>query len=143
MDTEKKAKLFRQKSVIYTKFIFSGIVKAISNCIEFNKNLKILNLEGLPFNDKYVESIAKVKLFLFYFLVKNKKYSTPQALSVNESIKDISFQRSNIGDKGCATICSTIKYLANIEKLNLSECELTAKGAEYVADMIKVIIPVS
>lgn len=60
LDTEKKAKLFRQRPVIYTKFVFSGVVEAISNCIEFNKNLRILNLEGLPLNDKYVESIAKV-----------------------------------------------------------------------------------
>ncbi|KAI8118353.1 Protein Cep78 like protein [Lucilia cuprina] len=119
LDTEKKAKLFRQKSVIYTKFIFSGVVEAISNCIEFNKNLRILNLEGLPLNDKYVESIAK-------------------ALSINESIKELSFQRSNIGDKGCEAICCTMKYLANVEKLNLSECDLTSKGAEYVGEMIKI-----
>ncbi|XP_065361879.1 protein Cep78 homolog [Calliphora vicina] len=119
LDSEKKAKLFRQKSVLYTKYVFSGVVEAISNCIEFNKNLRVLNLEGLPLNDKYVESIAK-------------------ALSINESIKELSFQRSNIGDKGCEAICCTMKYLANVEKLNLSECELTSKGAEYVADMIKI-----
>ncbi|KAM7359965.1 protein Cep78 homolog isoform 2-T4 [Cochliomyia hominivorax] len=119
LDTEKKAKLFRQKSIIYTKYIFSRVVEAISNCIEFNKNLRILNLEGLPLHDKYVESIAK-------------------SLSINESIKEISFQRSNIGDKGCEAICSTLKYIANVEKLNLSECELTSKGAEFVVEMIKI-----
>ncbi|XP_018797149.1 PREDICTED: protein Cep78 homolog [Bactrocera latifrons] len=119
LDTEKKARLFKQKPVICTKFVFSGIVEAVSNCIEFNKNLRILNLEGLPLNDKYVESIAK-------------------ALSSNESLKEISFQRSNIYDKGCEAICNTIKYLENVEKLNLSECELSTKGAEHVADMIKI-----
>ncbi|CAD6993221.1 protein Cep78 homolog [Ceratitis capitata] len=119
LDTEKKARLFKQKPVICTKFVFSGIVEAVSNCIEFNKNLRILNLEGLPLNDKYVESIAK-------------------ALSSNESLKEISFQRTNIYDKGCEAICNTIKYLENVEKLNLSECELSTKGAEHVADMIKI-----
>lgn len=64
--------------------------------------------------------------------------ATPQALSSNESLKEISFQRSNIYDKGCEAICNTIKYLENVEKLNLSECELSTKGAEHVADMIKV-----
>lgn len=59
-------------------------------------------------------------------------------MAANDSLKEVSFQRSNIYDKGCEAICNTIKYLANIEKLNLSECELTTKGAEYVADMIKV-----
>ncbi|XP_011290207.2 protein Cep78 homolog [Musca domestica] len=119
LDTEKKARLFRQKPVLFTKFIFSGVVEAISNCIQYNKNLRVLILEGLPLNEKYVESIAK-------------------ALSSNESLNDISFQRSNIGDKGCEAICNTIKYLENVEKLNLSECELTTKGAEYVADMVKI-----
>ncbi|XP_017476158.1 PREDICTED: protein Cep78 homolog [Rhagoletis zephyria] len=119
LDTEKKARLFKQKPVVCTKFVFSGIVEAVSNCIEFNKNLRILNLEGLPLNDKYVESIAK-------------------ALSSNESLKEISFQRSNIYDKGCEAICNTIKYLENVEKLNLSECELSTKGAEHVAAMIKI-----
>lgn len=60
LDTEKKARLFRQRPVLYTKFVFSGIVEAVSNCIEYNKNIRILCLEGLPLNDKYVESIAKV-----------------------------------------------------------------------------------
>lgn len=63
---------------------------------------------------------------------------TLKAVSTNESLKEISFQRSNIYDKGCEAICNTIKYLEHVEKLNLSECELTTKGAECVADMIKV-----
>lgn len=66
------------------------------------------------------------------------KYLSFQALSSNESLKEISFQRSNIGDKGCEAICNTIKYLENVEKLNLCECELTTKGAEFVAEMIKI-----
>uniref|UniRef100_A0A1I8NX28 Uncharacterized protein n=1 Tax=Stomoxys calcitrans TaxID=35570 RepID=A0A1I8NX28_STOCA len=119
LDTEKKAKLFRQKPVIFTKFVFSGVVEALSNCIEVNKNLRVLSLEGLPLNEKYVESVAK-------------------ALSSNKGLQDISFQRSNIGDKGCEVICNAVKYLENVEKLNLSECNLTSKGAEFVADMLKI-----
>lgn len=63
-------------------------------------------------------------------------------MATNDSLKEVSFQRSNIYDKGCEAICNTIKYLANIEKLNLSECELTTKGAEYIADMIKVLLAI-
>lgn len=64
LDTEKKAKLYKQKPAIYTKFICSGVVEAVSNCIEFNKNLRVLYLEGLPLNEKYVETIAKVSQYL-------------------------------------------------------------------------------
>lgn len=54
-------------------------------------------------------------------------------------MQEISFQRSNIGDKGCEAICNTVKYLENVEKLNLAECDLTTKGAEFIADMVKVL----
>ncbi|XP_013116352.2 protein Cep78 homolog [Stomoxys calcitrans] len=119
LDTEKKAKLFRQKPVLFTKFVFSGVVEAVSNCIEFSKNLRVLNLEGLPLNGIYAETVGK-------------------AISSNRGLQDISFQRSNIGDKGCEAICNAIKYLENVKKLNLSECGLTPKGADFVANMIKI-----
>lgn len=60
IDTEKRARLFRQRPVIYTKFIFYGLVQAIANCVSSNKNLSVLKLEGLPLHDGYIDTIAKV-----------------------------------------------------------------------------------
>lgn len=60
IDTENRARLFRQKPVIYTRFIFNSLVDAIANCVKLNKNLTVLKLEGLPLQDGYIECIAKV-----------------------------------------------------------------------------------
>jgi len=61
IDTEKRARLFRQRPVIYTRFIFNSLVQAIANCVSSNKNLSVLKLEGLPLQDGYIETIAKVR----------------------------------------------------------------------------------
>ncbi|XP_055905745.1 protein Cep78 homolog isoform X2 [Eupeodes corollae] len=118
IDSEKKAKVFRQKPAVYTKYIFGGIIDAVTYSIQFNKNLTILCLEALPMNENYAVSIAK-------------------ALSSNTQLKKISFQRSPVGDKGCEAICSSIKCLPSIETLDLSECNLTVLAAGHIGDMIK------
>lgn len=60
IDSENRARLFRQKPVIYTRFIFNSLVEAIVNCVKLNKNLTVLKLESLPLQDGYIECIAKV-----------------------------------------------------------------------------------
>lgn len=60
IDSENRARLYRQKPVIYTRFIFKSLVEAIVNCVKLNKNLTVLKLEGLPLQDSYIECIAKV-----------------------------------------------------------------------------------
>ncbi|XP_030553986.1 protein Cep78 homolog [Drosophila novamexicana] len=119
IDTESRARLFRQKPVIYTRFIFNSLVEAIANCVKLNKNLTVLKLEGLPLQDSYIECIA-------------------QSLASNDCLKEVSFQKSYIGDKGCEAVCGTVKYLNHVEIFNVSECNISPKGAEYVADMIKM-----
>lgn len=119
IDTEKRARLFRQRPVIYTRFIFNSLVQAIASCVSSNKNLSVLKLEGLPLQDGYIDTIAK-------------------SLADNECLETVSFRKSNIGDRGCEVVCNTAKYLNRIETFDLSECGLTSKGAEHVADMIKM-----
>ncbi|XP_039491536.1 protein Cep78 homolog [Drosophila santomea] len=119
IDTEKRARLFRQRPVIYTRFIFNSLVQAIANCVSSNKNLSVLKLEGLPLHDGYIETIAK-------------------ALADNECLETVSFRKSNIGDKGCEVVCNTAKYLNRIEVFDVTECGLTSKGAEHVAEMLKM-----
>ncbi|KAH8318105.1 hypothetical protein KR074_009730 [Drosophila pseudoananassae] len=119
IDTEKRARLFRQRPVIYTRFIFHSLVQAIANCVASNKNLSVLKLEGLPLQDGYIDTIAK-------------------SLADNECLETVSFRKSNLGDRGCEAVCNTAKYLNRIETFDLSECGLTSKGAEHVAEMIKM-----
>lgn len=118
IDSEKKVKSFKNRPAIYTKYIFDGIVAAISNCIQFNANLRHLILESLPLNEKYMVTISK-------------------ALSGNTNLKTISFSRSTIGDKGCESVCSTVKYMINIESIEMCQCDLTSRGATSIADMIR------
>lgn len=71
VDTERKARMYKNKPVVFTKFIFSGLVEAISNCIKNNKNLTSVSFEGLPLVERYVVNISKVSRFLqfpCYFL---------------------------------------------------------------------------
>lgn len=49
----------------------------------------------------------------------------------------LSFARSNLMDDGCVIICSTIKHLSHIEKINFSNCDLTDLSATHISDLIK------
>lgn len=49
----------------------------------------------------------------------------------------LSFARSNLMDDGCVIICSTIKHLSHIEKINFSHCDLTHLSAAHISDLIK------
>lgn len=40
-------------------------------------------------------------------------------------------------DDGCIIICSTIKHLSHIEKINFSQCDLTDIAATHISDVIK------
>ncbi len=40
-------------------------------------------------------------------------------------------------DDGCVIICSTIKHLSHIEKINFSHCDLTDHSAAHISDLIK------
>lgn len=61
-----------------------------------------------------------------------------QALASNDCLKELSFNKSYISDRGAFAVCSTVKYLSHVEIFNLGECNLTSEGAEHVANMIKV-----
>lgn len=40
-------------------------------------------------------------------------------------------------DEGCNVICCSIRNLPNIEKLNLSHCNLTTVATEFIGELIK------
>lgn len=40
-------------------------------------------------------------------------------------------------DDGCIIICSTIKHLSHIEKINFSHCDLSELSAAHISDLIK------
>lgn len=60
MDNEKKARAVKNRPVILTKFLFSDLIDALSNCLELNQNLNTLILEGLPISNVYTTFLSKV-----------------------------------------------------------------------------------
>ncbi|XP_034657025.1 protein Cep78 homolog [Drosophila subobscura] len=119
IDSENRARLFKQRPVVFTRFIFRGLVQSIAHCVSSNMNLTELKLEGLPLHEGYIECIAK-------------------SLAANKGLEKLSFRRSPIGDKGCELVCNMAKSFHRIELFDLSECCITSKGAVHVAEMIKM-----
>lgn len=114
----KKARKTHGVPVILTNVLFTQLLDTVCNFMTKNDHLITLMLEGLPLTENFITYIAK-------------------GLSNNCSIKNLSFARSALGDEGCEIICSTIKYLPNIDCLNLSQCQLGPKGSETIANLIK------
>lgn len=90
----------------------------IANCVANSSVLNALILEGLPLNGRYVQQIAR-------------------ALLLNSSVRYVSFARSNVGDEGCEQLCTTLKHLPNVDRLNFSGCYLSTRGAESLAALLK------
>ncbi|KAJ6634423.1 Protein Cep78 like, partial [Pseudolycoriella hygida] len=120
IDTEKRCRAVSAKGdpIISTKFVFCPLIRSISNCIKQSSEITSLILEGLPLTVMYIQPIAN-------------------AILRNSSLKMLSFARSNLMDDGCLIICSTIKHLSHIEKINFSHCDLTDLAAVYIGDLIK------
>lgn len=118
MDTLKKAQSIETHPVIYSKFLFSLLVDALQNLLANSNTLETLVLEGLPLNGRYMLSITK-------------------GLSQNNSLTTLSLTRSQIGDEACDFLCSTVKHMEEIHTLILSGCNLSFKGVEAVASLIK------
>lgn len=140
IDTDKKCRNQTAKGdpIISTKFIFSPLIRSISNCVKQSTEIQCLALEGLPLTVVYIQSIANVRnSFPFPSVLKTLTTSSFKAILQNNSLKMLSFARSNLMDHGCVIICSTIKHLSHIEKINFSHCDLTEQSASHISDLIK------
>lgn len=60
-----------------------------------------------------------------------------QGLQQNSSLVELSLARSCIRDDGCEAICNVVMHLPNLESLNMSACQLTARGCRAIADLVK------
>lgn len=118
VNTETKLRKYNYEPAILSKFVFSGLMQNMGQMLKVNNHIETLALEGLPMLSRYTN-----------FLL--------EGLAQNKTIRAISFERSYLRDDGCEMICATLKYLSNIEHINLSECELTSRCAQFIADMIK------
>lgn len=66
IETEKKCRDVAAQGdpIISTKYIFSPLVRSISNCVKLSTEITALALEGLPLTMVYIQCIANVILYL-------------------------------------------------------------------------------
>lgn len=102
---------------IATAILFGGLVRSISQSLSVSNCLTSLALEGLPLLSVFTHQLL-------------------EGLSQNHSIERMSFDRSALGDEGFEAVCSTIKYLPNIDSLSACQCNLTHKSCEALAALI-------
>lgn len=81
--------------------------------------IETLVLEGLPIRDGYALVFAK-------------------GLGKNSSLKQLSLPRCNLGNFSVSEICQTISQMMNFSSLDLSGCDISYKGVESVANLIKM-----
>ena len=77
---------------------------------------------------RYFEQTVKLKLIERF---------VKQGVRNSKSLKSLSFSRCLLDDESVETICSSLKYLPNVETLDFSHCDLSVKGAESITNMIK------
>lgn len=118
VDTMKKVLALPPRSlVVYTKFIFSELMEAIEQVVRHSV-VETLVLEGLPIRDCYALMFTN-------------------GLTENSSLRHLSFQRCNLGDDAAVEICQMLSSMMNLVSLDLSECNLSCRGAEAIANIIK------
>lgn len=119
VDTEEKARIMKRKfGSLWTAHILSSLLKSLSACVRRSLVITCLELDGLPIGAEYLEPLL-------------------EALRKNKSLKILSFAHCPIRDNGCYQICMSLRFMPNVEILNISGCSLTNLSAEYVSKLIR------
>lgn len=119
IDSLKKVKkLPIEITTISTQYMMKRLTRCVSTCLHQTERLTHLALEGLPISQ---ENIAVLM----------------EGISNNKSLQYLSFQRSKIKNTGFIAICRSITYLSNIERLNVSRCELNFDSIDSFTALIK------
>nr|CAD7586735.1 unnamed protein product [Timema genevievae] len=118
VNTELKAHAVTKSPVIYTRYVLTLLLDAVSECLFKTRTLASIEIEGLPLTKEYIVIITS-------------------ALKQCPTLQNISFHRSEIGDEGCEVLCSDIKNVPNIVSLDLSHCKVSKMGARAIADLLK------
>ncbi|XP_074850833.1 centrosomal protein of 78 kDa isoform X2 [Carettochelys insculpta] len=108
----------RRIPAIRSKDMTSQLCKAIRSCLNISSSLKNLELEGLLLRERDL-----------IFLTKG--------LAKTSCLESLSLAHCPIGDGGLETICQSVKNSANIKSVNFTGCNLTWRGAEHLANVLK------
>lgn len=119
VDTEEKLKCMKRKfGSLWTAYVLNLLVKSLSCCIKRTEVLTCLELEGLPIFNEYLEPLL-------------------DGLTKNKTIRLLALTHFPLGDYGCQQLCMCLRFMPNVEVLNLSACHLGTASAEYLAKLIR------
>ncbi|XP_067424836.1 centrosomal protein of 78 kDa [Emydura macquarii macquarii] len=108
----------RRIPAIRSKDLTSQLCKAIRGCLIMSSALKNLELEELLLRERDL-----------IFLTKG--------LAKTSSLESLSLAYCPIGDGGLETICQSVRNSAIIKSVNFTGCNLTWRGAEHLASVLK------
>ncbi|XP_036594482.1 centrosomal protein of 78 kDa isoform X2 [Trichosurus vulpecula] len=108
----------RRIPTIRSKEVTVQLCKAIKGCLSASTALKNLELQGIYLRERDLILLTR-------------------GLNKSASLVHLSLAYCPIGDGGLETICQSIKTLVTLKTINFSGCNLTWRGAEHLANILK------
>ncbi|XP_068560181.1 LOW QUALITY PROTEIN: centrosomal protein of 78 kDa [Cebidichthys violaceus] len=110
---------FRKRiPAIRSKDMTFKLCKALRECLAVSSNLKTVQLNGLPLRERDLITLTKV-------------------FSKSVVLENLSLANCPISDEGLEVICQSVKYSTTIRTVDFTGCNLTWRGAEHMANIIK------
>ncbi|CAI9534454.1 unnamed protein product [Staurois parvus] len=118
-DSEKYGIHFRRRiPPIRSKDMTFQLCRALAACLRVSNSLKEVELHGLPLRERDLRTLAK-------------------GLAASKSLESMSLPYSSCGDEGLEIICQSVKNSPTIKMINFTGCNLTWRGAQFIASIIK------
>ncbi|XP_019372967.1 PREDICTED: centrosomal protein of 78 kDa isoform X1 [Gavialis gangeticus] len=108
----------RRIPAIRSKDLTGQLCKAIRGCLSISSVLKNLELQGLLLRERDLILLT-------------------EGLAKTTSLESLSLAHCPIGDGGLETICQSVKNSTTIRSINFTACNLTWRGAEHLANVLK------
>ncbi|XP_020851202.1 centrosomal protein of 78 kDa isoform X1 [Phascolarctos cinereus] len=113
-----KAYSKRRIPTIRSKEVTIQLCKAIKGCLSVSAALKNLELQGIYLRERDLILLTR-------------------GLNKSASLVHLSLAYCPIGDGGLETVCQSVKTSVTLKTINFSGCNLTWRGAEHLANILK------
>lgn len=110
--------LRRRIPPIRSKDLTSHLCKAIKGCLTISNALTNLELQGMLLREKDLILLTK-------------------GLAKTSTLQSLSLAHSQVGDGGLEIICQGVKNSACIKSIDFTGCNLTWRGTEHLANILK------
>jgi len=117
-ESEARLKSTPKSSPLFTTYILSKLVEALSKCLKSSPSLTGLILEKIPLNTRLLSTLM-------------------QGLEVCISLQHLSFPYSQLHDDGCLSLCHVLRNRLTLVWLDLTGCKLTDKGVSALCKLLK------